>query len=184
MSEITEGPTRRYYDEYERLNALLDNLGQLTEHFLRRKGYGAKAHPTTFNMDATTLSAKLPHKTTATRAGLGWIGKCALLVTREYGSAIRLTTVLTDAPLSVGKPVNTSSCGKCTECVDLCPADALSGMNWQAGVTRDSLYDAFACRDTAFDLSTKGFGIRITLCGRCIVACPWTKKYLKKTVEC
>ena len=57
------------------------------------------------------LGAELPHKTVATRAGIGWIGKCALLVTEKYGSAIRLTTVLTDMDLETDQPINGSKCG-------------------------------------------------------------------------
>jgi epoxyqueuosine reductase QueG len=178
MSEVKEGPTAAYYAEYKRLNGLLDDLSQKTTRFLIEKGFKAQARPTTYDLDKETLSARLPHKTVATRAGLGWIGKCALLVTKKYGSAIRLTTVLTDAPLVAGKPVNESLCLHCTHCTDACPAHAHTGAVWQVGMPREALYDAFACRDTALALSQKGFGMTITLCGLCIVACPWTKKYL------
>ena len=179
MLGITEGPTRDYYEEYRRLNALLGNLGQSTEGFLQKRGFKAKARPVTFD-DPVSLSARFPHKTAATRAGLGWIGKCALLVTRQYGSAIRLATVLTDAPLSCGKPVKRSLCGSCSECVDLCPGHAITGRDWEAGVPRDFLLDAFSCRDTASELTFQNFGLKVLICGRCIVACPWTKKYLEK----
>jgi len=40
--------------------------------------------------------SSMPQKTIATRAGLGWIGKTALLITPQFGSAIRLNSVLTD----------------------------------------------------------------------------------------
>jgi epoxyqueuosine reductase len=180
MSDVKEGPTAQYYAEYKRLNSILDNLGQSTAQWLMDKGYKAKARPATFSEDKATLSAKLPHKTVATRAGLGWIGKCNLLVTKRCGSAIRLTTVLNDAPLAAGQPVNTSLCGHCTHCVDACPARAHTGVNWQAGMPRESLYDAFKCRETARGLSMKSFGEPVALCGLCIVACPWTKKYLDR----
>ncbi len=180
MSEIKEGPTAAYYKEYKRLNEKLDNLGQLTAKWLIEKGYKAIARPATFAEDKASLTAKLPHKTVATRAGLGWIGKCALLITKRFGSAIRLTTVLTDAPLVVGKPINESLCGHCIHCVDACPAKAHTGVNWQPGLPREALYDAFKCRETARDLSFKSFGEPVSLCGLCIVACPWTKKYLER----
>jgi epoxyqueuosine reductase QueG len=182
MSAVKDGPTAEYYAEYKRLNALLDNLGQITARFLIDRGYKAKALTTTFEEDKTTLSAKLPHKTVATRAGLGWIGKCALLVTRKYGSAIRLTTVLTDTPLDVGKPINESLCAHCTRCVDACPVQAHTGENWQAGMPRETLYDAFKCRDKARELTLKSFGIPVSICGLCIVACPWTQDYLKRAL--
>jgi epoxyqueuosine reductase len=180
MSEIKEGPTAAYYDEYKRVNALLNDLGQKTAQFLMEKGYKAKVGPATFEDDRDNLAAKLPHKTVATRAGLGWIGKCALLITKKYGSALRFTTVLTDAPLVAGKPVNYSLCLHCTHCIDACPAHAHTGAIWQPGMPREALYDAFKCRDKAQELSLKGFGVKYSICGLCIVACPWTKKYLQR----
>jgi epoxyqueuosine reductase len=180
IAEIKDGPTAAYYQEYKRLNNLLDDLGQKTAQFLIEKGYNTQAGPATFEEDNATLSARLPHKTVATRAGLGWIGKCALLVTKKFGSALRFTTVLTDAPLDTGRPVNNSLCGHCTHCVDACPAQAHTGVNWQAGIPREALYDAFKCRDMARGLSKKSFGEAVSICGLCIVACPWTKKYLER----
>jgi epoxyqueuosine reductase len=180
MSAIKEGPTRAYYDEYVRVNDKLDNLGQAAAAWLKEKGFQAQACPATFEEDKANLAAKLPHKTVATRAGLGWIGKCALLVTKKYGSALRLNTVLTDAPLNAGKPVNDSLCGHCTHCIDACPARAHTGEIWRAGMPREALYDANKCRDMARGLSKKSFGEAISICGLCIVACPWTKKYLER----
>jgi epoxyqueuosine reductase QueG len=81
-------------------------------------------------VDQSVKRSKLPHKTVATLSGLGWIGKCALLVTRDYGAAVRLTVTLTDAPLQTGKPINKSYCGACTECQKNCPAGAVSGKLW------------------------------------------------------
>ena len=40
---------------------------------------------------------QITYKMLATLAGIGWIGKNALLVTKEQGSAVRFTAVLTDA---------------------------------------------------------------------------------------
>jgi epoxyqueuosine reductase QueG len=181
MSEIKDGPTRQYHEEYNRANSLLDTLGQSTAEFFRENGYDAKNFTATGIYDPVTLSTRLPHKTVATRAGLGWVGKCALLVTKQFGSAIRFNTVLTNAQITVGQPINTSQCGDCTDCVDICPAKALSGKNWQVGHPRESLYDAFACRKTAHALAMKRIGIRETICGLCIVSCPWTQKYVGKS---
>ena len=115
----------------------------------------------------------------ATRAGLGWIGKSALLVTEKYGAAVRLATVLTDAEFEVRDPVNSSCCGDCEGCVVSCPAKAISGRNWELGLERESIYDAFACCDTARSLARKA-GIRSTICGICINVCPWTQKYISR----
>jgi epoxyqueuosine reductase QueG len=181
VSEITGGPTMRYVEEYKRANLLLKDIGQSLEHFLWGKGYGAKAITPTTYQRLDNHATRLPHKTAATRAGLGWIGKCAMLVTREYGSAIRLANVLTDAPLSCGKPINTSFCGGCAECVKICP-DAVSGRNWQVGVSRESFFDASACYRTARERARKLLGEKGMGCGRCMVVCPWTQKYIAKAV--
>jgi epoxyqueuosine reductase len=181
ITEIGYGPTKEYYAEYQRVNELLNSLGYNGTDFLTSKGYKAVWLPATdIGINSTTLSTKLPHKTTATRAGLGWIGKTALLVTKQFGSAVRITGGLTDADLSAGTPIDSSLCGTCTSCTDICPAHASSGTNWDITRYRDSFFNAFACRKTARELAKKNLGIQNSICGRCIWACPWTQKYLKK----
>ena len=114
------------------MNTRLDTLGMICEEFLIDKGYHAYAQ--TKKRLGTDFgkfnSFELPHKTIATKAGLGWIGKSALFTTKEYGSALRLSSVLTDAPLNIGKPVLKSRCGKSTECMAACPGGAISGKEW------------------------------------------------------
>ena len=120
----------------------------------------------------------LPHKTVATRAGIGWIGKCALLVTDEYGSAIRLSSILTDAPLYTVLPINKSRCGDCMVCMDTCPGFAVLGKTWEVGLYRDEFFDSVKCRKTARDRAKQRFGVNITICGKCIEVCPYTQRYL------
>jgi epoxyqueuosine reductase QueG len=45
---------------------------------------------------------------------------------------------------------------------------------------REALYDVFACQKNALEMAMAKIGIRLTICGLCIVACPWTKKYLDR----
>jgi len=181
--EISKGPTIKYYKEYNRANNLLADLCSYTVDILISQGYEAVAiEPTIKVVDLTKIDANLPHKTVATKAGLGWIGKSALLITKRYGAAIRLATVLTNADLDTAEPIEQSMCGDCRYCVDHCPAKAIKGNNWQLGISRDSIYNAFACCDTAINLSTKA-GIhspmgRAVICGICINVCPWTQKYI------
>lgn len=180
IKEISEGPTQRYYHEYTRVNEFLVRLCARTVEHLTSCGYSATATNPTIRIEGPamrTLATPLPHKTVATRAGLGWIGKSALLITREYGPAIRLGTVLTDAPLETGYPVDNSYCGHCTDCVDRCPARAITGENWQKGSERQSIYDAHACCAMAKSLAGQK-DIPVTICGICINACPFTQKYV------
>lgn len=182
VSEIQDGPTRQYHAEYERVNHLLDSLSHDAVQFLEERGHRAGwLAATSVGINPETLSTHLPHKTTATRAGLGWIGKCAVLVTKTFGSAIRITSVLTDANLPAGDVIDTSQCGDCRACVDICPAQAPSGRNWQVNLHRDSFFDPFACQKAARELAMRQIGIRETICGICIAACPWTQRYIKRT---
>ncbi|MHC4742777.1 MAG: 4Fe-4S binding protein, partial [Planctomycetota bacterium] len=128
VDELAEGPTQPYWREYDRVNALLARLCSTAAQILRRTGVRAEPiQATTDSFNQQTLSERLPHKAVATRAGLGWIGKSALLITPEFGPAVRLGTVLMDADLQTGDPIDASKCGKCRECVDNCPAKAIVG---------------------------------------------------------
>jgi epoxyqueuosine reductase len=181
VREISSGPTRRYYAEYKRVNDLLASLCEWAAGILIQAGYQAEAvRATTDKFDPVNLSTRTQHKSIATRAGLGWIGKSALLITKEYGPAVRFGSVLTDAEFKTAEPVDESHCGDCHQCVDLCPAKAIKGHNWCVGDPREAMYNAFACRDMAKRLSGEQ-GIVSTICGICINACPWTQKYLSRT---
>lgn len=106
VSGIGDGPTRTYHDEYERVNGELARTGSETVRFLEGAGFRAVLlGPTSEQFDESTLSVPFPHKTAAIRAGVGWIGKSDLLVSEEFGSAFRMCTVLTDAPLTPGTPL-------------------------------------------------------------------------------
>lgn len=180
VADILNGPTVEYAAEYERTNDLLDHLAASCADMLRDEGYKAIGTAATLSgLDVTTLSTPLPHKTVATRAGLGWIGKCALLVTEQYGSAIRLGSVITDAPLPVASPVVESRCGECSACVEACPGSAPDGQKWVPGMDRSDIYDAFACFRTAKSLSSR-LGIKHSICGICIASCPRTRAYLSR----
>ena len=183
VSEISHGPTQRYYREYCRVNEFIGKLCRQIADLLVAGGGQAKAiEATAENFDTHSLSMPVQHKTIATRAGLGWIGKSALLVTKEYGPAVRLGSVLTDAEFETDEPINTSLCGDCHKCVEQCPADAITGSNWSVGTPRESIYDAFACRQTAVNLSMQQ-DINSTICGICINACPWTQKYISRELD-
>lgn len=116
--------------------------------------------------DAEKRTTPLPHKTIAGLAGLGWIGRHNLLVTPEYGSAISMCTVLTDAPLTTSfrTPID-PQCGYCTICRDICQAGAITGRDWRLGSPRHDRVDVNRC----------------TTCLRCLAACPWTVAYIKNS---
>ncbi len=174
---IADGPTRAYVAEYQRVNALLNCLAEDGARLLRGCGFHAvPGKATVVKLDQETLATPLPHKTVAALAGVGWIGKCALLINETYGSAVRYNTVLTDAPLPLGTPVTALRCGDCTACVDACPGGAPSGRPWEPRLNRADFFDAFACWREAQRQARKA-ATQEAICGICIAACPYTKRY-------
>ena len=180
VEDLKTAPTEEYYHMYYALNRKLDEIVEAGAAFLREKGYQARANTTKAVRTDETWTTPLPLKTVATRAGLGWIGKSNLLVTPAYGSAVRLSSLGTNAPLPVAEPISESRCGKCEQCVKLCPAHALTGTLWTAGMPRETLFRRIECYETQRFLMREHTGIETDLCGRCFAVCPHTLRYLKR----
>lgn len=172
MDNVRNGPTHTYYHLYRTVNALIDEIGLKTSIYLEENGF--KAIPIPASQSTGELKAAFPHKTAATRAGLGWIGKNCLLVTREYGPRVRLGTVITNAELKTGMPVNESECGKCDMCVRNCPSLSLKNSLWTPGMPREEIVDARNCSEFMKKNYQKiGYG---HVCGICIAVCPKGEK--------
>ena len=177
---ISEFPTQEYRDWYDRLNERLDVIITGGAAMLRAMGFDAIAQTREHvGIGAIGNNTVLPHKTVATRAGIGWIGKSALLVTAQFGSAVRLSSILTNAPLITAQAINKSSCGDCMICAGACPAGAVSGKLWEVSLYRDEFFDPDKCRKTARERSRQSFGDdNMTICGKCIEICPHTRNYI------
>jgi epoxyqueuosine reductase len=112
-------------------------------------------------------------KAVAQRAGIGWIGKNACLITRDFGSWVFLGEIITTDELPVDQP-HTDFCGSCSRCLDACPTDAFP---------EPYVLDAAKCvsyltiehrgdfpEDTPADFDGWIFG-----CDICQDVCPWNK---------
>jgi epoxyqueuosine reductase len=141
----------------ERLDAVLDEAG--IRHWTVPRG-----------QDPDTLEALFSAKRAATLAGLGWIGRCSLLVTAEHGPRVVLFTVLMDlGGVSAPLPVR-AACGTCNACIDACPQGYLTGADWRGGIDRVEVIDAFACSRRMEELG-EAIGHKHS-CGLCLLACP------------
>jgi epoxyqueuosine reductase QueG len=175
IDSVVEGPTPQYYDTYNKANEQLNRIAAQTAELIRTLGYQAAPIPATADDQeflAQNLGAFFQHKTAATRAGLGWVGKSALLISYEHGPRVRLATVFTDMPLEVGTPVAESECKRCIACVRACPGEAISGEDWQPGRTREDFFDAYACYVGARRQLVERVGVDEPVCGICIAVCP------------
>jgi epoxyqueuosine reductase len=177
MAAIQAGPNQAYADEYARVNRLLNELAaELTREIISR-GCRAQNIAASERTDATNIKGDFPHKTAATRAGLGWIGRHCQLVTKEFGPWVRLGTVFTDMELPCGPPRERSFCGRCRRCVEACPAGALTGGTWSPGLPREAILDARACdqwKKEHYKQYHHGHN-----CGICAAVCPYGLKLLK-----
>ncbi len=174
LARLQQGEPVNYRAEYRRLNGLLDAAGEALVAALRRHGAETQRKDATIYAERPETgdwmaAGVFAHKTAATRAGLGWIGKTALFVSPETGPKVRLATVFTDLPLDADAPATEGRCGSCRACLDACPAAAGRDVTWHAGMSRDELFDAAACDRYMESLGSSEHRV----CGLCVAACPF-----------
>lgn len=178
IAQITEKPTYEYFHHYRTVNTCLDQLALWCVTYLDRLGARSHMIPASQSSDSDPYAGAFPHKLAATLSGSGWIGKSSLFISKDFGSKIRLATVLTDYPLDAINAPMQSLCGECKLCVDACPAGAIVGKNYQLGQSRDDIFDAQKCSHfmkTAYQSIGRG-----SVCGRCIAVCPYNHVGLNK----
>jgi epoxyqueuosine reductase len=183
VNGILEGPTRQYFDQYNRINnelfALVNELSKILDEE-KIKNIPIKPTFEDDELDQScfeTLRTPFSHKMAATRAGLGWIGKTDLLITHRFGPRVRLATVLLHYEnLETGNPITASKCGNCTICVDKCPVQAANGKLWNRSIDRNEFFDAHKCRKKCREVTKNKLNEETSLCGICVSVCPMGKK--------
>ena len=134
---------------------------------IEKEGYKATIVPTEgsefgyWYANRETLMAGMSIKYAAYCAGLGNYGANHLLITDEFGPRVRMTAILTDAPLKgpegPRRPLLNEDCKDCMKCVEACPA---------AAFTADGEIHRQRCAEYMFQALG---GLR---CGLCIKVCP------------
>lgn len=136
--------------------------------FIRGMGYKAIPHG-----NDTSLSIPL-----AIKAGLGELGRHGLLITKKYGSRVRISKVFTDMPLAIDEPIEfgvKQFCDVCKKCAIHCPGQAIMYGNQTVEAVNESTnpgvlkwpIDAEKC--IKFWASNKGS------CTTCRRVCPFNK---------
>ena len=178
MASIQNGHNQPYADEYAKVNNHINELSVALSAEIEKRGFKSKPLAASVRSDTVNIKGDFPHKTVATRAGLGWVGRHCQLITRQFGSWVRLGTVFTDIELPCGPTINRNFCGKCMSCVEACPANALTGNAWHPGMPREDILDVRACdqwkKENYFQYH-KGHN-----CGICSAVCPHGLKVLKR----
>ena len=114
-----------------------------------------------YPVDTRLIESAFSYKYTAAATGLGIIGWHGLLITPEYGSRLRLSCLITNAPL---QPTASSEqehpCPKCGgACIKICPAKAIK----MPEEGEECNNDKYAC--FAYCSASEG-------CGECMKVCP------------
>jgi len=176
---ISDKPTPNYSSAYKTANLILDQLAYKTAVAFQKEGYYSLPVPASQVLDRENWYAAISHKAVARMAGLGWQGKNLLLITPQFGSRVRLVTVLTAAPLTVDTPVK-NRCGDCMLCRDACPVKAIRGVNTTDHYKdrNEALHFSRCVNKLTIEYAALP-GIDASICGICIKVCPFGRKIQK-----
>lgn len=172
LKTITDRPSISYFQHYRAVNYKLDQLALTAVKYLEDNGYNAFPIAASQSIPTNKYSGIFQHKTCARLSGLGYIGKNSTFITEEYGSKIRLATVLTDAPLKADRPLVKKDCGGCLVCTKACPCGAIYGENFDLNDPCKELFDKEKCSRNMKNYNDVGRG---AVCGICIKVCPKNK---------
>ncbi len=115
----------------------------------------------------------------AMRAGVGWIGKNTLVMSRELGSYFLLGEIVLDLKLPPDAPHIQSFCGTCTRCLDACPTQAFSAPR-VLDANKCISYHTIENREMAPLGLREKFGDWLYGCDVCQEVCPWNQKNAEK----
>jgi epoxyqueuosine reductase len=155
------GQSLYWHHVYDVVTQNLDFLAYDVARWLTTRGFKGLPVPASTPYDFEKLEGIFSHKLAAHLSGLGWIGKSCLLLTEQFGPRVRFVSVLTDAPLETGSPIE-QPCGKCHVCVDACPVSAFTGAEFRAEEGREARFNVFKCSEYR----------REHPCGLCVSSCP------------
>ena len=172
MDAVKDGPTKNYFHHYRTANTFLDLCALKCVIYLQRQGYSAVAIPASQTTNSAAIAGDFSHKTAASLAGIGFMGKSGLFITTHFGPRVRFATVLTNRVFA-GKGLQPALCGDCTVCVNACPSGAIVGNPWTEKTCRDDIVDAALC-STFMKKKYTMIG-RGAVCGICAAVCPFGK---------
>lgn len=118
----------------------------------------------------------------AERAGLGFVGKNAMLISRRHGNWLFLAAILTRIEFTPDEPVRNrfqpravgALCGSCTRCLAACPTAAFAAPG-VVDARRCISYQTIENKGIIPRELRPGIGDRIYGCDVCLEVCPWNR---------
>jgi len=110
----------------------------------------------------------------AARAGIGWIGKNALVLNKDMGSFFFLGAILTTLELPPDEPA-LDQCGSCALCIEACPTRAIVAPRLVDSRLCIS-YHTIELRGDVPEEHRAAAGHRVFGCDDCQDACPWNRQ--------
>jgi len=120
-------------------------------------------------------SAPVLERPLAKAAGLGWIGKNSLLISKEFGSYVFIGELIVDLELNYDGPFATDYCGNCTRCIDACPTGAIVSPR-TIDARKCISYHTIENKDEIPASIRENLHNQIFGCDICQDVCPWNKK--------
>lgn len=172
LQTIENAPSFVYFQHYRTANSLLDQIAFRVSREIEKSGYLAMPIAASQSLGKdNAYRGVVPHKTVAVLSGLGFVGKSGLFLSKDYGSKVRLATILTNAPFARELPVIENGCKDCKICQNACPAGAIYGELPTTNGERN--FDAEKCSKYMKE-HFQDIG-RGSVCGICIKVCPKNK---------
>ena len=109
----------------------------------------------------------------AQRAGLGFIGKHASLISRKFGNWVFLAEIITTLEIEPDAPEK-NRCGSCRRCIDACPTAAITAP-FQLDARRCISYLTIELKGPIPEEFRAAIGARIFGCDDCLAVCPWNR---------
>lgn len=110
----------------------------------------------------------------ANKAGIGWVGKNSLTLSKQKGSFFFLSELILDLDLDYDEPIQTDHCGTCTKCLDACPTEAILPDRTVDGSKCISYFTIELKQEIPEEMSGK-FNDWIFGCDICQDVCPWNR---------
>ncbi len=120
-------------------------------------------------------TAPLLERDLAAMAGLGWVGKNAMLINPEIGSFTFIAEVLVDVDLATTDVPVVDRCGSCSRCIDACPTGAIVSP-YIIDARRCISYLTIELRGPIPRELRRLMGDHIYGCDICQNVCPWNGK--------